>query len=174
MNTRSLRFRLIVWYAGLLVGCFVLRGATAYFSLDSYLTRALRESLQRRGRQIEQLFVQQARQQHPDNIGVEGESRYWPCVNDRLCRIASQDGKIVFQSSAPPSHKFFPDTIPAPVFPARLDSSSKLQLASGRQVLIARHVAQLPDGVKYLIETGAPLDEVQADLRQWLILLLVG
>ena len=30
MNTRSLRFQLIAWYAALLTGCFALIGAATY------------------------------------------------------------------------------------------------------------------------------------------------
>src|SRR4029077_16633604 len=126
-----------------------------YVTLDSYLTRALGESMLRRARQIEQLLVQQARQHDLESIGVEIESRYSPGLNDRLVRISSQSGKILFQSTTPPSRKFFPDSLPAPVFPPRPDSTSKLQLETGRQMLIARHVVQLPGGAKYLIETGA-------------------
>ena len=97
MNTRSLRFRLIVWYASLLAGCFVLLGSAAYIALDSYLTRALKGSLQRRGRQIEQLMAQQIRHNNLASLGVEIESRYAPSVNDRFVRVSTADGNILFQ-----------------------------------------------------------------------------
>jgi heavy metal sensor kinase len=38
-------------------------------------------------------------------------------------------------------------------------------------MLLAEHTLQLPGGERYLVETGAPMDEVQADLRHWLIFL---
>jgi heavy metal sensor kinase len=174
MNTRSLRFRLIVWYATLLAGCFIVLGSAAYIALDIYLTRALGGSLVRRGRQIEQLLAQQIRHNNLDTLGVEIESRYGPSVNERFVRVTAPDGKVLFQSATPPSLKFFPDTIPAVAMPSRPDSTTKFNQESGPQLLIARHVAEISGNGKYLIETGAPLDDVQADLRQWLLILLIG
>src|ERR1051325_10595747 len=107
MNTRSLRFRLIVWYATLLVGCFIVLGSAAYIALDIYLTRALDSSLVRRGRQIEQLLAQQIRHNNVDGLGVEIDSRYAPSVNDRFVRVSMADGKVLFESATPPSLKFF-------------------------------------------------------------------
>jgi heavy metal sensor kinase len=174
VNTRSLRFRLIVWYASLLAGCFIILGSAAYIALDIYLTRALGASLQRRGRQIEQLLAQQIRHNNLDGLGMEIDSWYAPSVNDRFVRVSTADGKVLFQSATPPSLKFFPDSLPAAAMPARPDSSIKFTQDTGPQLLIARHVAEIAGQGKYLIETGAPLDEVQADLRQWLMILLIG
>jgi heavy metal sensor kinase len=41
-------------------------------------------------------------------------------------------------------------------------------------MMVASHVVQVPGGTRFLIETGAPLDEVRKDLRQWLIMLIIG
>jgi heavy metal sensor kinase len=163
-----------VWYASLLAGCFILLGSAAYIALDIYLTRALGASLVRRGRQVEQLLAQQIRHNNVEGLGAEIESRYAPTVNDRFVRVSTHDGRILFESATPPSLKFFPGSFPPPVMPTRRESTSKLTPETGSQVLIARHIAEIPGSGKYLIETGAPLDEVQADLRQWLIILAAG
>jgi heavy metal sensor kinase len=39
-------------------------------------------------------------------------------------------------------------------------------------MLLTAHTVQLPEGTAYLVETGAPTDQVQADLRKWLVFLL--
>jgi heavy metal sensor kinase len=174
VNTRSLRFRLIVWYATLLAGCFIVLGSAAYVALDIYLTRALSAALQRRGRQIEQLLAQEIRRNNFDGFGAEIDSRYAPSVNERFVRVSTATGNIVFQSATPPTLKFFPERIPSAGMPSRPNSTTKFTQDTGLQLLIVRHVADLPGNGKYLIETGAPLDDVQADLRQWLLILLVG
>ena len=44
MNTRSISFRLVAWYAGLLTGIFVLLCALLYLDLRHFLENDLRES----------------------------------------------------------------------------------------------------------------------------------
>ncbi|HTO45582.1 MAG TPA: hypothetical protein VML56_16035, partial [Burkholderiales bacterium] len=52
MSTRSIRFRLVAWYAGLLTGVFLLLGALMYFNLKHFLENDLGETQARRARQI--------------------------------------------------------------------------------------------------------------------------
>ena len=52
MNTRSISFRLVMWYAGLLTGIFLLLCALLYLNLRHFLENDLRESQARRARQI--------------------------------------------------------------------------------------------------------------------------
>ena len=54
MNTRSIRFRLTVWYAGLLASLLLLFGASTYLGLRHYLNQTLNESLGRQARQRRQ------------------------------------------------------------------------------------------------------------------------
>ena len=52
MNPRSIRFRLIMWYAGLLTGVFLLFGIALYQVLRGYLEHSLAQTLIRRSEQI--------------------------------------------------------------------------------------------------------------------------
>jgi hypothetical protein len=52
MNARSLRFRLIVWYAGLLTGVFVLLSVVVHEVARHYLKHSLVKLLHRRTEQI--------------------------------------------------------------------------------------------------------------------------
>src|SRR5580765_6220047 len=174
MNTRSLKFQLIVWYAGLLAGCLLLLGGAAYFSLQKYLVADLKESQARRGRQIAQLVLEQGRQQRLGSVGTEIEARYAPGINDRFVRISRQGGEVIYVSGLPATLDFFPSLFPAPAWPSRPESTRRLPLSNGREMLVAHQVVQVPGGAPYLVETGAPMDEVQNDLRQWLIMLVVG
>ena len=60
MNTRSLRFQLIAWYAGLLTGCFALIGLATYLVLQASLVGDLKGSQLRRARQIGQLVLEES------------------------------------------------------------------------------------------------------------------
>ena len=57
MNTQSLKFRLIGWYACLLLGCFVLLGIGTYLALRTSLVSAVRENQLRRARHVLGLAV---------------------------------------------------------------------------------------------------------------------
>jgi heavy metal sensor kinase len=174
MNTKGLKFRLIVWYAGLLTGCFLFLGGACYVLLQGYMVGALKQSLLRRGRQIGQLVVSESERQGTAGAGSEIESRYAPGLNERFVRVSRKDGDILYTSSPPVSHSFLPSTLPAPLWPAGAEEMRRLPLGNRREILVMSHVVELPGDGRYLIETGAPMDEVQADLRQWLTLLAIG
>jgi hypothetical protein len=57
MNTRSIRFRLTIWYAGLLAGLLLLFGGSTWLGLAHYLNQSLGESLGRQARQIGENFL---------------------------------------------------------------------------------------------------------------------
>ena len=174
MNTRSLKFQLIVWYASLLAGGFALLGAAAYVALDHYLVSALKESQFRRARQIAQLVTEESKKFVISNVGGEIETRYAPSLNDRFVRVSRENGEVIYISSAPASLTFSPSTLPPPVWPSRAETSRRVSLGNRREMLLTSHTVALQGGERYLVETGALLDEVQQDLRQWLILLIAG
>ena len=57
MNTRSIRFRLVAWYAGLLVIVFVILGGRMYGGLKLYLEQSLRTAQIRRAQQIADIDI---------------------------------------------------------------------------------------------------------------------
>ena len=59
MNTRSLRFQLVAWYAGLLTGCFASDRRGHLLVLQNSLVGALKENQLRRARQIGQLLLEE-------------------------------------------------------------------------------------------------------------------
>jgi heavy metal sensor kinase len=174
VNTRSLKFQLIVWYASLLAGGFILLGAAAYVALERYLVGALKESQLRRARQIAQLAREESKNSLLSNVGSEIEARYAPGLNDRFVRVSRENGEVLYLSSTPASLTFSPSTLPPPVWPSRPETVRRASLGNRREMLLTSHTLTLEGGARYLIETGALLDEVQQDLRQWLILLIAG
>ena len=174
MNTRSLKFQLIAWYAGLLTSCFVLLGVAAYLSLEDYLVGALKDSQVRRGKQITQLVMEQAGRKDLESVGTEVEDRYSPGLNERFVRILRNDGAMLYHSTLPAALDFLPSLLAMPTWPDHSESTRRVPLSNGSEMLIVSQVLQVPEGTRFLIETGAPMDEVRNNLRRWLVMLLVG
>lgn len=172
MNTRSLKFQLIAWYAGLLAACFGLLGVGTYLALRNSLVGALKESQLRRARQVAQLLSEELGHQSEAHVGDEIEARYAPGLNGRFVRITRRDGAVLYLSSTPRDQSFDPAALPPPSWSVyQIETARQAPLLGGRRMLLTAHALQMPGGAPYLIETGAPMDEVQADLRHWLMFL---
>ena len=171
MNARSLKFQLVGWYAGVLTGCFALLGVATYMVLERSLVGALSEGMLRRARQIAELVREAVEQHAQSRIGQEVEVRYAPSLNDRFVRVTQRGGVRLYMSPAPTGQSFEPATLPPPVWPRDTEASRQIALLGGRKMMLAAHSVELADGRGYLIEAGAPMDGVQADLRKWLFFL---
>ncbi len=171
MNARSLKFQLLAWYAGVLTGCFALLAAATYLALQTSLVGSLRENQLRRARQIGELVREQVKHRGQEKVGEEVEVRYAPALNDRFVRITQRDGAILYLSPSPTNRSFDPATLPPAIWPEQAEGSRQVSLVGGRKMLLTAHALQLPDGGGFLIETGAPMDGVQADLKKWLFFL---
>src|SRR5436190_3765292 len=111
MNARSLKFRLVVWYAGWLTVLFIVFGFFVYASLNRYLRQALRESLARRTHQVAD--VVQRSTMDWDFLGREIQSHFSPEINNRFTRVIT-NGKITYASGVPADHGFDPGLVPLP------------------------------------------------------------
>src|SRR5215831_18768529 len=172
MNTRSLKFQLIAWYAAVLTGCFALLGVVTYIALERSLVGALRDNQLRRARQLAQLVREEIQNQQLGRVGQEVDVRYAPAINDRFVRITQRDGVTLYLSPAPTTQSFDPAVVPPPLWPRQQESSRQTPLLGRRKLLLTAHTLQMPGGSSFLIETGVPMDEVQAELRKWLLFLL--
>ena len=128
MNPRSLRFRLVAWYAGWLTLLFLVFGVFVYASLGYYLKDSLREALARRTRQVADL-VQRSPLDWP-SLGREIQSHFAPEANNRFTRVMV-DGTVRYVSDAPSDRSFDPLVVPRPA-----------KLAAGETFELRR----LPDG----------------------------
>jgi heavy metal sensor kinase len=174
MNIRSLKFRLIAWYAGLVSACLGLLGVMTYFALQSSLVSALKESQLRRARQVAQLLSEELEHRIERQVGGTIEARYAPGLNGRFIRITGRDGAVLYLSSPPRDQSFDPAVLPPPIWSeSQVETARQAPLLGSRKMLLTAHTLRTAAGAAYLIETGAPMDEVQADLRHWLIFLLV-
>src|SRR2546428_6874479 len=151
MSTRSIRFRLTAWYAGLLTGLLVLFGVFIYFTLDHFLQSNLRDSLAKENQAIGESLIRDVDQIDGGYVAYEIEEHYAPKMTDRFIRITRTDGSVFYQSERPESGAFNPSE----VSPARLDAPPSLReehLPNGAELLIQSVAFSDRRGNKYLLE----------------------
>ena len=174
MNTRSIRFQLIVWYASLVTGVMAALGIATWFVVRGYLESSLSESQLRRARQIAHALLPEAQRKGDAYIGEEIETRYAPATNGRFVRVSRANGSVLYVSGPPSDASFDSTQVAAPDWPPPKETSYKVSLADDRALMLAAYAYQSPSGERFLVEVGAPLATVQAVLRQFLLVLAIG
>ena len=101
MSSRSISFRLVAWYAGLLAGVFMLLCAVLYLDLRHFLEKDLREAQARRTRQIANTLLVHVRQTGEPYVASQAQDWYAPEINDRFIRVTRADGTLVYLSAPP-------------------------------------------------------------------------
>jgi heavy metal sensor kinase len=174
MSTRSLRFRLIAWYAGLLTAVFLLLAALMFVGLKHYLEASLAEAQERRAQQIADTLLANVNQTGEAAVGKEINSLYAPEINDRFIRISRQDGSVLYGSNPPTDQSFDPTGLPSLSAPSMKESVRKQKLPDNKILLIAALNSPAVNGMRYVVEVGAPMAPVKAMLHQFLVLLAIG
>jgi len=174
VNSRSLSFRLVTWYAGVLTVVFVLLGALTFISLRHYLEANVLDNQARRARQIAATLVARASRESEAGIGAQVENLYSPESNDRFIRITRADGTVVYASGPPRGEAFEPALVPPlPAAASAQATAHKVSVGEG-SLLIAAVPAEAADGSRYHVEVGTSAAPLEATLRRLLGLLAVG
>jgi len=173
VNTRSLSFRLVTWYAGVLTIVFVLLGLLTFLFLRHYLEANLLDIQARRARQIAGTLVAHAARGSEAAMRSEVENLYAPEINDRFIRITRADGEVVYASAAPRAERFDPARVPMLARDDRSDSTRKVRSGSG-SLLIAAVAATASDGTRYRVEVGTSGAGAEDTLRHVILMLVVG
>jgi heavy metal sensor kinase len=170
VNTRSLSFRLVAWYAGVLTAVFVLLGVLTIFFLQRYLEANLLDTQARRARQIAGTLISAASRADEAALPAQVEKLYSPEASERFIRITRADGQLVYVSGPTKDEHFDPVLVPAapPATAAR-----KVHLPAG-VLLIAAITAVGTDGTHYLVEVGASGAGTAATLTRVLLMLAAG
>jgi len=85
VKTRSIRFRLTAWYAGLLTVLLVLFGVFIYFTLERFLETNLRDTLAKEAQTIGETLVLDVAQNGDDYVVGEIEEHLRPESWAGLC-----------------------------------------------------------------------------------------
>jgi heavy metal sensor kinase len=183
VNTRSLSFRLVVWYAGVLTAVFVILGALTLVFLRHYLEASVLDTQARRARQIADTLLAAIDRTGEAGVAQQVEDLYSPEANDRFIRISRADGRVVYVSGVPHDGSFIPAEVPvapaAASFAGRPALVRKQQVRSGSLLIGAvgsdmatRSAASAAP--RYVVEVGVSTERTESTLRQVLLLLVVG
>src|SRR5215475_6768144 len=114
MNTRSIRFRLTVWYAGLLAGLLVLFGLSVYVGLSQYLKNTLTNSLTKEAEQIGETLLVNVSQSGAEYVADEIGEHLAPELNGSFIRVTRADGSNLYESGLPKDNSFDPANVSKP------------------------------------------------------------
>ncbi len=168
MNTRSLRFRITAWYAGLLAGTLLVFGASVYLGLKRYLDWTLQRTLVAECRTVATQLLSQLPAKDTAWLATEIDEAYAPEVNGLFIRVVHQPAGVVYLSGAPKDGTFDPWRIPFPS-DKEMDGSRKLQFGSGNRLLINSMTLTTPDGNRFIVESGAPYHQIEVVLHGLLL-----
>ena len=174
MITRSIRFRMALWYAALLVGALSLFGAATYIGLERYLQKFLEESLIKQARSIGDVLLVNINQSGEDYVDNEITEHYSPEINGRFIRVTRADGKRIFVSGLPKDGTFDPALVPPSKLPAMQAFSREVEMSDGHELLLHGLPYRATDGTQFLIEVAAPYNQIESVLRGLLLTLALG
>lgn len=170
MNTRSLTFRLVAWYAGWLTLLFIVFGVFVYSSLGYYLKRDLREALARRVRQVDVLV--QRSPLGPAALGKEIHHTFAPEANNRFTRV-TVNGVVTYVAGPPSDRSFNPDIVPPARDMAAGESFDRRVLSNGSALFIV--VLSRTVGTNtFVAEEGFAEAPIRQTLHRWLVVLVLG
>jgi len=164
MNTRSLRFRITAWYAGLLAGALIVFGVSVYLGLERYLDWTLQRALASECRTIGTELLSQMSVKDNSWLATEINEAYAPEVNVRFIRVVREGTGVAYISAAPKDGTFDPSRIPLPNDHER-DGARKIRFEAGNRLLIDSMTLTTPDGNRFLVENGAPYSQIEVVLH---------
>jgi len=173
MNSQSIHFRLIVWYAGVLLLVLIGFGAFTYATLRFFSNQVLREAMERRAQQIAALIASDAAAQDPDYVPREVVKRYDPAANDRFVRITDTHGNLYFLSGPPIDHSFAPEEVRVLRDVPEGTASYLVTTPDKCRLLIATRRVHVREE-SFLIEVGGNLAANDRVLHRLLLTLLGG
>jgi heavy metal sensor kinase len=170
VNTRSIRFRLVAWYAGWLTLLFIVFGIFVYTSLGYYLKRDLREALARRVRQVDVLV--QRSPLGPEALGHEIHHTFAPEANNRFTRV-TLNARITYVAGPPSDRSFNPGIVPPAQDVPAGESFDRRLLLDGTALFIVV-LARTTGTNTYVTEEGSAEAPIRTTLHRWLVVLVLG
>lgn len=165
MNIRSLRYRLVTWYAFWLTMVFIAAGILLYWGLRHYLEINLGATETKRAERIV-LLIGGRPVTAPRNLAAEITVAFAPEASGRFVRIARAGGEVLYQSGSPIDQSFDAAQISAP---ARTAGTRKERQRDGTELIVATMAA----GNGLVVETGESLAPALLELQRLFVLIAV-
>jgi len=169
VNARSIRFRLVVWHAGVFLVLCVAFGAYTYLSLRHYLYAALRDNLRRRAHQIGTSLLLNVEKTGEHSFVDQLRSLYGPELNNRFIRISRPNGSVLYISGTPSDMSFEPARVP------RVEASpgGTVTEVPGQHLLLLSVPFAIGNNA-YVVDVGASALEGEDVLHRFLLILTLG
>ena len=164
MNRRSLTFRLVFWYCGLLLVLGAAFAAYTYAGFSNYLRASMATTLASRADVTADIIRPVL--DDPQGLRALMEQRFAPETHDRFIRI-SVNGQVRYLSGPPAEHGFAPTAIP-PI------ASTEQGLRQVQSLWIYTRQIDLPGGLHATVETGQSGDLMDAARHGLIRSLLIG
>jgi heavy metal sensor kinase len=174
VNSRSIKFRLLAWYAALLSVILLLLCASLYLDLRNFLEHNAREGQARRARQLSNLLLAHVKDTGEASVITQIKDWYAPESNDRFIRITRADGTLFYISGVPKDGSFDPAEVSVPALPQDTESVRKQKLSGGSTMLITSLNFKFADNPGYLVEFGGLLNPAETMLNHLFLQLAVG
>ena len=155
MNVRSIRFRLISRFTGLLLLVMLGFGAFTYWQVRTYIVDVIASSMNHRAQQIAQTLLRD-KPVDESYISNEIETRYAPELNDRFIRITRGDKSVLYCSHTPADRSFTPANVPYPKAQTGDSDIREEALPNEPKMVIAAIRYPVTQG-GYLVEVGTSL-----------------
>lgn len=164
MNHRSLRFKLTVWYAGLLIVVVVTSGSLVYFGLREYLEADIQSGLHRRGAILGATLLEDMHKTGESYVLEKIRVGYAPEFNNRFLRITRSNGAIFYASGRPASGEFNPWKITRPDLLANKMIERTEPIEYGHYLILIAVPFQSSSGERFIIECGTPSTSIDEHL----------
>lgn len=172
MNIRSIHSRLILWYAALIILTSVGFAAYVYASLHNQLYRQMQTTLTRRVEHVRDNILPQT-VHDAQFLTQQIKEIYSPEESNRFVRITDAHGTILYVSGTPKDGAFNPAAVPAAQNYGNEISAHVQPTAQDNRLLIVGLRAAI-NGNDYVIEMGAPTEQIDIALRKLIVTLLIG
>jgi heavy metal sensor kinase len=174
MNPRSIKFRLLAWYAVLLAGILLLLCAWLYLDLRNAMKHDLCAAQARRARQLGNLLLAHGKETGDAFMISQIKDWYAPESNDRFIRITRADGTLLYVSGTPKDGSFDPAEVPIFAPAQETESTRTERLSGGNKLLIASLNFKSAGNPDYLVEFGALLNPMENMLDHLFLQLALG
>ena len=174
MNARSIKFRLVAWYAGLLTGIFLLLCVGLYVDLRNSLENNVWASQVRRAHELANGLLTHVKQAGESGVANEIKEWYAPENNGRFIRVTRSNGTVVYMSGKPKDGSFDPAAVPALAAVPTDEITYRQKMPGGTTLLIAALNFKSNGSPDYLVEFGTSLDSVQNMLSHLFLQLSLG
>jgi signal transduction histidine kinase len=165
MSRRSLTFRLVSWYCGLLLVLGIAFAIFAYASFDRFVAQATRSTLA--GRADAVWGMAEGLLADKQALAALIEQRFAPEAQNRLIRI-SAGGQVFYQSGIPEDHEFDPSAVVPP------GSGDKPGLEKRGDLFLFVKSFTASDGRVVTIESGRSADLMEMGERRLVTALIFG